>query len=225
MAQAFRDQINDTNSKREHITLWLKVFVDIIRNAFQERVNQFSIANHPAFADVLWILGFRLLYVFTERWWISYGQSIFLPWRILHLADPTWTYIALSAVKGFLIGLSQWVFIRKYIRVNWAWPFVTGIFVSIGGFLSGGIDYFLFSNPDKFRFLCEFYYQGNFHSTVQQYLFPIITVYFISLSQVAFLPKSRFRWLWIPVSLIASLVEKYSKNILIWSLLPGGTFQ
>jgi len=225
MIQTFRDQINDTASRKDYITLWFKVFFDTVKNAVQERVNQFSNENHPALADVLWILGFSLLYVFTSHWWVSYGQRIFRPLENTPFGQSAWSGLVSSAIMGFMIGLSQWVFIRKHIHFNWAWPFATGIFYSVGGFLGGGIDYYIFTNLHKFEVLCKLsVYNTNFHSTVQQYLFPLITAYFVSLSQVLFLPKSHFRWLWIPVNLIAWLSSRQLTIYLHRSFFRVGPF-
>ncbi|MDP8237516.1 MAG: hypothetical protein P9X24_00370 [Candidatus Hatepunaea meridiana] len=225
MVQAFRDQIRDTNSRKEYITLLLKVFLDIVKNAIQESVGQFSITNHPALADVLWILGFTLLYGFTTRWWISYGQSIFRPLENTPFGQSSWSGLVSSAMRGLMIGLSQWAFIRKHIHFNRAWPFATGIFYSIGGFLSSGIDYYIFTHLHKFEALCKLsVYQSNFHANVQPYIRLSITAYFVSLSQVVFLPKSRFRWLWIPVSLIAWLCDRQVTLYLYRSVYRVGPF-
>ncbi len=55
LVQAFRDQINDTATGRDTITLWLKVGFDILKNALQERVNLFAIEDHPALIDFLFL--------------------------------------------------------------------------------------------------------------------------------------------------------------------------
>jgi hypothetical protein len=225
LIQIFRDQINDTASRKEYFSLWVKVFLDLVKNAILERVNRFSINNHPALADVLWIIGFSLLYVFTSQWWNSYGQRIFRPLENTPFGQSAWSGLVSRAMMGFMIGLSQWVFIRKHIHFNWAWPIATGIFYSVGGFLGGGIDYYIFTNLHKFEVLCKLsVYHANFHSTVQQYLFPLIKAYFVSLSQVLFLPKSRFRWLWIPVSLITWLSSRQLTSYLYRSFYRVGPF-
>ena len=56
------------------------------------------------------------------------------------LGQFLWMPIMQYAVIGFLVGLFQWVFIRKHIRYNLAWPFVTSAFWSIGGLIGGGIS-------------------------------------------------------------------------------------
>jgi len=209
MVQAFRDQIKHTTSKSEYITLWLKVFLDLIKNAIQERINEFSIENHPALADVLWILGFTFITAFTTYLWINYGQRIFRLLENTPFFQSVWSDLAISAVMGFIIGLSQWLFIRKHIQFNWAWPFATGILFSVGKFISGGIDYYVITHLDKLEFLCKLsVYDPNYLANIRSYIRLFITAYFVSLSQTVFIPESRFRWLWIPISLIARVCDR-----------------
>lgn len=209
LVQAFRDQINDTATRREFIALWLKVIFDIIKNAIQERVNQFEIGNYPALVDVLWILGFSVSLVFPFHIWDIYIQQILGPLENTQIGNVLWLPIMQYAVIGFLVGLFQWMFVRKHIRFNLAWPFVTCLFWSIGGFVGGGLSNIIFED------LHELLISGHLITANQRnlltygpnYLFIFSSAFLISISQFLFLPKSRFRWLWIIVNMIAWLIQ------------------
>ena len=209
LVQAFRDQINDTTTRREFIALWLKVIFDIIKNAIQERVNQFEIGNYPALVDVLWILGFSVSLVFPFHIWDIYIQQILGPLENTQIGNVLWLPIMQYAVIGFLVGLFQWMFVRKHIRFNLAWPFVTCLFWSIGGFVGGGLSNIIFED------LHELLISGHLITVNQRnlltygpnYLFIFSSAFLISISQFLFLPKSRFRWLWIIVNMIAWLIQ------------------
>lgn len=209
LVQAFRDQINDTATRREFIALWLKVIFDIIKNAIQERVNQFEIENYPALIDVLWILGFSVSLVFPFHIWDIYIQQILEPIEKSPLGQFLWTPVMQYAVIGFLVGLFQWAFIRKHIKFNLAWPFVTCAFWSFGGIIGGGLSNRIFGDLQELLISGNLItaHQRNLLLYVPNYIFIFSRAFLISISQIILLPKSRFRWLWIIVNCIAWLIQ------------------
>ena len=209
LVQAFRDQINDAATRKDYITLWLKVVFDIIKNAFQERVNLFAIGNHPVLVDVLWIFGFSVSLIFPFQIWDLYVQQILVPIENSPLGAVLWLPIMQYAVIGFLVGLFQWAFIRKKIRFNLAWPFVTCLAWSLGGLIGGGLSDLIFGDLQELLFSGQLItaQQRNLLLYIPNYIFLFSRAFLISLSQFIFLPKSRFRWMWVIINLVAWLIQ------------------
>lgn len=209
LVQTFRDQIKDAANWRDHIALWTNVIFDIIKNALQERANLFAIENHPALVDVIWILGFSVSLIFPFYIWDIYVFQILEPVRNSTLGEVLWMPIMQYAMIGFLVGLFQWVFIRKYIRFNLAWPFITCLAWSLGGLIAGGLSDFIFEDLQERLISGQLItaQQRNQLLYVPNYIFVFSRALFISLSQIKFLPKSRFRWMWIIVNLAAWLIQ------------------
>ncbi|RLD00425.1 MAG: hypothetical protein DRI46_07475 [Chloroflexi bacterium] len=209
LVQAFRDQINDTATGRDTITLWLKVGFDILKNALQERVNLFAIEDHPALIDVLWILGFSVSLIFPFYIWDIYVFQILEPLKNSPLGEVLWMPVMQYAMIGFLVGLFQWAFIRKRIRFNLAWPFITCLAWSLGGLITEGLSDFILANMQERLISGQLItaQQRNQLLYVPNYIFVFSRALLISLSQLKFLPKSRFRWMWVIVNLVAWLIQ------------------
>jgi hypothetical protein len=113
------------------------------------------------------------------------------------------------AMIGFLVGLFQWVFIRKHIHFNLAWPFITCLAWSLGGLIAGGLFDLIFGDLQERLISGQLItaQQRNLLLYVPNYIFLFSRAFLISLSQFIFLPKSRFRWMWIIVNLAAWLIQ------------------
>ena len=209
MIQAFRDQLDEVETKEEYIDLWLKVIFDIIKNSIQERVNVFTITKYSAFVDIVWIIGFSVSLVFPYHLWDLYVKLMLGPIKNTSIGNFLWLPIMQYAVIGFFVGLFQWVFIRNELQFNLAWPFITSIAWSFGGLVAGGLSDIVFADLHEHLILGHLItaHQRNLLTIGPNYIFIFSSAILISVSQLWFLPKSRFRWMWIVVNMLAWLIQ------------------